>query len=109
MNCKTCLKQIPKFINDESELACLSEFIDHIEFCPECKEELTIELLVQEGLNSLESGEAFDINAELHHRIEYAHSSIRFLDNLSWLYYGIVSINAVALAIMFILLAFIPR
>lgn len=106
MNCKKCLKQIPKFLNYEIVQNDIKDFVEHIEYCSECKEELTIELLVKEGINSLESGTVFDINKELHKRLEQAHGSIRILDNLNWVYYGLISVNAVALIIMLILLVF---
>ena len=44
--------------------------MEHIKRCPDCKEEMTIQLLLAEGLNRLESGESFDLNEELEKRLK---------------------------------------
>ena len=46
MNCKETEKKIPSFLHDELDGSKLEEFIDHVESCPECKEELSIQFLV---------------------------------------------------------------
>ncbi|MDE6318231.1 MAG: zf-HC2 domain-containing protein, partial [Lachnospiraceae bacterium] len=54
MNCKEAEKMIPSFLNGELDGYDLAEFVEHIEECPECKEELSIQFLVAEGLEQLE-------------------------------------------------------
>jgi len=58
-------KMIPLFLNDELNTTQLREFLDHIDSCPECREELTIQFLVMVGMQKLEGGEAFNLNKEL--------------------------------------------
>lgn len=70
MDCKNIEKLIPKFIKNECTLKEEEIFLEHIKGCPECKEELTIQFLLEEGLNRLEDGESFDLNAELEKRLE---------------------------------------
>ena len=69
MDCKSIEKIIPKFIKGECTPKEEELFLEHIKMCPECKEELTIQFLLEEGLNRLEDGESFDLNAELEKRI----------------------------------------
>lgn len=65
MDCKDFEKLIPKFIKKECTPKEEEILLEHIRECPECKEEVTIQLLLEEGLSRLESGESFDLNAEL--------------------------------------------
>ena len=70
MDCKNIEKLIPKFLKDECTPKEEALILAHIKECVECKEELTIEFLLAEGLNRLESGESFDLNAELEKRLK---------------------------------------
>ncbi len=70
MDCKSIEKLIPKFLKDECKPNEEKDFLEHVKTCPECKEELTIQLLLEEGLNRLENGESFDLNAELEKRLD---------------------------------------
>ena len=106
MNCKRCEKFIPRFMSNSLDVDDLKQFIDHVESCPKCKEELTIEFLVKEGLNSLEKGETFDLNGELKKSMENSSGRVRRYKGFEWLYYSISFFVGVALIIMVILLAF---
>ena len=70
MNCKSVEKLIPKFLKNECTDKEEAVLLEHIKSCPECREEMTIQLLLEEGLNRLESGESFDLNAELEKRLK---------------------------------------
>ena len=61
MDCKQVEKMIPQFLDDDLTTEELREFMEHIENCTDCKEELTIEFLVSEGLVRLENGAVFDL------------------------------------------------
>ena len=65
MNCKDTEKKIPYFLQDELDGSQLEEFVRHVESCSECKEELSIQFLVAEGLESLENGNNFNLQREL--------------------------------------------
>lgn len=79
MDCKTAEKQIPDFIRGEMDTRPAEQFLVHVESCPSCKEELSIQFLVAVGLARLEEGEAFHLNRELTARLELAgrHVKIR--------------------------------
>ena len=72
MNCKDAEKKIPYFLQDELDGSKLEEFLEHIENCPECKEELSIQFLVSEGLERLEKGNNFNLQKELLMKLEDA-------------------------------------
>ena len=58
-------KMISLFLKDELNTEQLREFLEHIDSCHECREELTIQFLVFVGMQKLEDGEAFNLNKEL--------------------------------------------
>lgn len=77
MNCKEAEKKIPSFLNDELDGDDLAEFVEHIEACPECKEELSIQFLVAEGLEQLEQGNNFNLQEALVETLDGADDRIR--------------------------------
>ncbi|MDR0948326.1 MAG: zf-HC2 domain-containing protein [Lachnospiraceae bacterium] len=77
MDCKECKKWIAGFIAKDLDYKILKDFLAHIQSCPDCKEELTIQILITEGLLRLEEGSAFDLNEELQRRVEEAEHKLR--------------------------------
>ena len=77
MDCKETEKKIPSFLQEELCGSSLEEFMEHIENCPECEEELTIQLLVTEGLEHLEEGNNFNLQDELLMKLAGAEHRIR--------------------------------
>ena len=82
LDCKECERLIPDFIEGNLEYFALKHFCDHIKSCQECKEELTIQFLVTEGMARLEDGDAFDLNRELDKRLEEAKRRINRSDKV---------------------------
>ncbi len=76
MKCKDFEKKIPEFINSTMEYSELKEFVEHVDLCPECREELDIQLLVSEGIARLNDGGALDLRYEMDKRIALAMSTI---------------------------------
>lgn len=73
VDCKRFEEMIPSFIDDMLDNDSAEEFLEHMENCPECKEELHIQYLVREGINRLEEGDTFNLGKELAVKIaEYA-------------------------------------
>lgn len=77
MNCKEAEKKIPSFLDDELDGRGLAEFVEHIDDCPECMEELSIQFLVAEGLEQLEQGNNFNLQKALTWKLEDADDRIR--------------------------------
>ena len=98
MNCKDAEKKIPYFLQDELDGDGLEEFLEHVETCSECKEELSIQFLVTEGLERLEKGNNFNLQRELLAKLDDAQYQVG-LHRMLW--YILVSLEtAVALAII---------
>lgn len=68
--CKDIEMMIPDFINQKLEYRDMLLFLEHVEACESCKEELTIQFLITEGMVCLEEGSAFDLKKELDGRLE---------------------------------------
>ena len=77
MDCKEFEKWISDFIADRLDYRQLKKFMEHADSCEACREELTIQFLVTEGMARLESGGAFDLQREMDLRVEQARHSMR--------------------------------
>lgn len=107
MECKQAEKIISQFLADELTIDELREFMEHIEKCEECREELTIEFLVHEGLSRLESGNVFDLQKELSERLSWAEGRLKIRENMQMLLYmleGLVGVAALAVVALFVFL-----
>ena len=106
MTCKDAEKLIPIFIKDELNYIELEKFIDHIEECPDCMEDMSIQFLVTEGMVRLEQGSAFDLNQELRNLLELSKAHIRVHRGMQYIGIGleIVALIAILVVILVILL-----
>ena len=77
MDCKEFEKMIPAFVANNIEYKELKQFMEHAEKCPDCTEELTIQVLISEGMVHLEDGGNFDLQSEMRWRLEDAERGIR--------------------------------
>lgn len=77
MTCKEFEKRIPDFIGRTMDFPELKAFRGHMNSCGDCKEELSISLLVADGLQHLEEGDSFDFQKELDNRLEEADRKLR--------------------------------
>lgn len=77
LQCIQATKLIPPFIADELSYEELERFMEHIEECESCREELSIQFLVRVGLNSLEAGNTFDLQQELNIALEEAEKRVQ--------------------------------
>lgn len=78
MDCKEFERLIPSFIERKMDFWVLKRFSEHMEHCPDCKEELVIQFLVTEGMQRLEDGDAFDLQKELEVRLLEAKRKMKF-------------------------------
>ena len=104
MTCKDAEKLIPLFLDDVDNKE-LAEFIDHIDNCPECKEELTIQFLVKTGMQRLEDGNTFNLKQELLILIKNAKKRLKFRRNL-FLFSILLELAVAVLAVTAVILAF---
>ena len=107
MKCKAAEKLIPFFLNDELDTDDLREFVEHINKCELCREELTIQFLVQEGLARLELGNVFDLQRELKMRMESAEYTLKMRENMKLFLYALEGLVVVAALTLMALLIFL--
>lgn len=69
MDCKEARRCIHLFLKDELDENTEFRFVEHVHSCRECMEELTIEYLLSEGINRLESADDIDVRSELEDRL----------------------------------------
>ena len=77
LQCIQATKMIPAFVADELSYEDLERFMEHIGECENCREELSIQFLVEVGLNSLEAGNTFDLQQELNMALEEAEKRVQ--------------------------------
>ncbi len=107
MTCKEVEKWIPLFLRDDLDTDDLREFMGHIDECEECREELSIQFLVQEGMARLEAGNVFDLQNELKHRMDGAQHTLKRRESMKWLLVlldGLVLVEIVIIIILLIVL-----
>lgn len=107
--CLQVTKMIPAFIADELSYEDLERFMEHIEECEACREELSIQFLVEVGLNSLEAGNTFDLQQELNVALEEVEKRVqiyRFFRQ-SVFVLGCIGIAAALIAVVFLILYFL--
>ena len=104
MNCDAAQKLIPEFLDDDLDNQELADFIEHIESCPECKEELTIQFLVKVGMKRLEDGNTFNLNRELEILLGDAKKRLSVRRSLVLLSFGLEIAVATMLAVCLLLL-----
>ena len=73
---------ISQFLKDDMERRVKWQFLDHVEACPLCKEELSIQFLVTTGMQRLENGDTFDLNRELRSKINMERHHLQVLRSL---------------------------
>lgn len=104
MTCKDVEKMIPLFLRDDLDTEDLREFMEHMDKCEECKEELSIQFLVLEGMARLESGSVFDLQNELKYRMEEAEHVLKIRESMQYILYaleGLVAVAAITLIALF--------
>ncbi|WWR17209.1 zf-HC2 domain-containing protein [Lachnospiraceae bacterium JLR.KK008] len=103
MDCKETRKNIYKFIVDELEGKELEKFMKHVTECEECREELSIQYLVTEGMQHLEKESTFDLQSQLEKKMESAARKIRSRKRVIWFMYFMETLAILAVVFMTVL------
>lgn len=101
MDCKETQKHIMDFLKDDLKDEDTEPFLNHVSDCKECMEELTIQYLVTEGLQRLETGSAFDAKKELRQKIQDTMAKRRLQKRIR------VSLFTISMTLAFVLVAVI--
>lgn len=100
---------IPGFFSDTLTNGELQRFLDHYDTCSECREELSIQYLIHDGLAMMEKGEAFDLEKELGSYVDRERTR---LERREWLsraaaLYELITLAAFAVAAVFCIVRFL--
>ncbi len=70
-------RDIPAFLGDQLSDNELDDFLQHLDACKVCQDELSIQYLVYEGMPRLETGETFNLQNELRDYIKLEKGRLR--------------------------------
>lgn len=105
MDCKEFERRIPLFLQNNMDYESMEEFHKHMSECANCKEELSIQFLVSEGIKHLENGDVFNLDEELSGRIEASRRSHYrkgvVLNAFQWILTTILFLVGAALIVIF--------
>lgn len=107
MNCKDAEKMIPGFLVKKLNRNQLSQFLEHVENCPDCMEELTIQYLVMTGTSLIEDGKSFDLKEALHKLLQEAHTQVNRGRIMTILSYVLEALAIVIVMIILIMVIFL--
>jgi hypothetical protein len=94
MTCNECKKYIKDFLDDSLNYRHTVDFIEHVRSCEDCMEELSIEYLVSEGLKRLDTATSFDLDTELHDKIDKSYNKAKFYKNFLFIIGSLIVIFA---------------
>ena len=103
MDCKEVQKNIAAFLNGDLHGKDAERFLNHIEGCEECKEELSIQYLVREGTARLEGGGSFDLSKDLDVLIADSYLAIKKSRRAAVIIYSLEFIALVAVIFILVL------
>ena len=107
MNCKETEKLIPIFLNQKLNTRQLDQFLQHVENCSECMEELTIQYLVMIGTSLIEEGKSFDLRRALNELLIDATKIVKKWKLLMFLSYIAEIITFIVMIIIIIMVIFV--
>lgn len=73
---------IPSYLRDDLDTDELASFLEHIDSCPDCKEELSIQFLIKEGLSSLSTGDSYDLQSAMEDKVLKSRKAIDIHERL---------------------------
>lgn len=79
MKCEDAIKNMDRFVNHNLTTKELAEFLEHIDSCPSCYEELETYYTVAIALHYLDQndGEGYNIPHRLQHNLQEARNRVR--------------------------------
>lgn len=85
VDCKKIEKMIPVYLDNKLSAYEMLALLNHIQECKNCKEELTIQYMVSEGLDRAENEDNYDLLTGLEVRIKESYDQIKAHD---FVYFG---------------------
>lgn len=73
---------IPAYLEDSLDAKDLQAFLEHIDNCADCSEELSIQFLITEGLSTLSTGDSYDLQTAMTDKVRESHRDINVHNRL---------------------------
>lgn len=77
INCKVIEKKIPAYLSGNLSVKETKAFIKHVQECKDCKDELTIQYMVSEGLSKAESDNEYNLLKGLEQKLSGSRQMIK--------------------------------
>lgn len=104
LTCKQTEKMVMAFIDFKLDERELEQFLNHVEGCPSCKEELEIYYTVSSGLKQLDSGTgAYDIAGALEDTLNLAWTRVRAVRLRKIICYAVNTLSTVSVLTMLLM------
>lgn len=104
MDCREVQKLVMPYIQDELTDRELEDFLEHVEACPDCQEELEIYFMVSLGLKQLDEGTgSFNMKQEMAEALENSYRRVRFVRRLKIACYAVNTLAVVGVLTTFLL------
>ncbi len=104
MTCQEAERMVTPYINDQLTGDETEAFLEHIESCKNCQEELEIYFMVDVGLKQLDKGSGtFDIAGALERKIEDSYARVRRMWAFRTLRYAVNTLAVMAVTVMVLL------
>ncbi|MBQ1241412.1 MAG: zf-HC2 domain-containing protein [Lachnospiraceae bacterium] len=104
MNCREVEKLVVPYIKDELTMDELDEFLEHVENCDSCMEELEIHYMVDVGLRKLDEDDTvYDIVGDLQRKLESSMFRIQRFFTFQITRYAVGTLTSMALLVSILL------
>lgn len=104
MDCKTTVRMITPYIQDELSDEETEEFLDHIQHCASCRNELEMNYIITEGIRLLDSGsDNFDVKGAMERAIRRSYKKLREIRLLKIALYSMNTLVALSLLVSLLL------
>ncbi|MEG0812745.1 MAG: zf-HC2 domain-containing protein [Clostridium sp.] len=101
MTCQEAERMVTPYINDELTGDEIETFLNHLEECKDCQEELEIYFMVDVGLKQLDHGSGtFDIAGSLERKIEESYGRVSRMWGLRILKYAVTTLASMTLIVI---------
>ena len=104
MTCTEAEKLVIPYIEDRLSVTELADFMEHIETCENCREELEIHYMVDVGLKKLDEADGtYDIVGDLKRKLENSFGILHRLFMLQVTGYAVSTLMSMALLVILLL------
>lgn len=104
MTCREAEKMIIPYIHDDLSMEELDDFLDHVEICDNCMEELEINYMVDIGLKKLDTEDTmYDIVGDLMRKLENSGAVLQRFNVFQITRYAVSTLKTMAVLLMILL------